>query len=222
MGLLNAVVDLSHHNSVTSFADAKSAGVLGIIHKATQGTQFTDAAYDQNRAAAKAQGLLWGAYHFAQAKNVDGQVEHFLSIANPADDELLVLDFEPNGKDGTMTLAEAEEFVTLVEQRTGRYPGLYSGQSFITEKVGNNTKTVLAQCWLWVARYAAVVPTVPPAWQDFTMWQYTDGSAGMQPHQVPGIGRCDRDKFNGDEAALQQLWHAGDSQQRTSAPRKKK
>jgi len=36
MNLLNGVIDLSHHNTVTSFADIKGAGVLGVIHKATQ------------------------------------------------------------------------------------------------------------------------------------------------------------------------------------------
>ena len=43
MALLNAVIDLSHHNTVTSFQDAKAAGILGVIHKATEGTIFVDA-----------------------------------------------------------------------------------------------------------------------------------------------------------------------------------
>jgi lysozyme len=38
------------------------------------------------------------------------------------------------------------------------------------------------------------------------MWQYTNGAAGPQPHEVPGIGRCDRDQFNGDMDALKKLW----------------
>jgi len=202
-------VDLSHHNTVTSFADASAAGVIGIIHKATQGTDFTDATYDENRAAAKAAGLLWGAYHFARGGDVAAQVDHFLSVANAGPDELLVLDFEPNSKEGTMTLKEAEDFVTLVQQKTGRLPGLYSGQSFLTEVLGKNTATVLAKCWLWIARYASTIPAVPPAWQTFTLWQYTDGNAGMQPHQASGIGRCDRNKFKGDENALRQFWRGG-------------
>jgi lysozyme len=208
MALLNAVVDLSHHNTVTSFADARAAGVIGVIHKATQGTEFTDATYDQHRAAAKEAGLLWGAYHFARRGDVAGQVDHFLSVANAGPDDLLVLDFEPNSREGTMRLVEAEQFVTVVQERTGRPPGLYSGQSFLREVVRNNTTTVLARCWLWIARYASVLPIVPPAWRTFTLWQYTDGNAGMQPHQVPGIGRCDRNKFDGDEFALRKLWSA--------------
>ena len=220
MGLLNAIIDLSHHNTVTSFADAKAAEVVGVIHKATQGTEFTDATYDQHRAAAKGAGLLWGAYHFARRGDIPGQVDHFLSVANLSPDELVVLDFEPNSTEGTMSLGEAERFITLVQQRIGRPPGLYSGQSFLTDVVGKKTTTALAQAWLWMARFASIPPTPPPAWQDFALWQYTDGNVGMQPHQVLGIGRCDRDKFNGDETTLRTLWSNGTLRQDvTLAPR---
>jgi lysozyme len=43
------------------------------------------------------------------------------------------------------------------------------------------------------------------------MWQYTDGALGPKPHTVKGIGRCDRDKFNGSEAQLRKLWGSGTS-----------
>jgi len=209
MNLLNGVIDLSHHNTVTSFADIKGAGVLGVIHKATQGTSFVDANYDANRAGARAAGLLWGAYHFARKGDVAAQVTHFLSVAGAQSDELLVLDFEPNTTEGTMTLAEAEEFVGLVRERTGRFPGIYGGQSFLKETLGNGTTTPLKHCWLWIARYSSQFPVVRTAWPAFTLWQYTDGNAGPQPHQVSGVGRCDRDKFNGDEAALRAFWSNG-------------
>jgi lysozyme len=64
----------------------------------------------------------------------------------------------------------------------------------------------LKECFLWIARYSAQLPQVPPAFPRFTLWQYTDGNDGPQPHRVPGVGRCDRDKFNGDEAGLRRLW----------------
>jgi lysozyme len=38
------------------------------------------------------------------------------------------------------------------------------------------------------------------------MWQYTDGALGGEPHTVAGIGRCDRDTFNGSVAQLRRLW----------------
>lgn len=206
--MLNNVIDISHHNTVTSFQEVKHNGIVGVFHKATQGRTVVDAKYHNRRQRALDVGLLWGAYHFGVKGNVTQQVDHFLDTASPTDTDLLVLDFEPNpiGDSGTMTLTEAEQFVTLVKERTGRFPGLYSGQSFIRQKVGSNTNTVLKNCFLWIARYSSNLPLVPPAWNTFTFWQYTDGNAGDQPHQVPGIGRCDRDKFNGSLDGLKRLW----------------
>lgn len=122
--------------------------------------------------------------------------------------DLLMLDFEPNGRAGTMTLGQAEEFVTLVNEKTGRYPGVCSGQSYINEVMSGKTNSPLARCFLWIARYSSQPPKVPPAWETFTLWQYSDGSIGPEPHEVPGIGRCDRDKFNGDADGLKRLWNS--------------
>lgn len=60
----NNVIDLSHHNTVTSFQQAQQSEIVGVIHKATQGVSVVDAEYQTRRALARANGLLWGAYHF--------------------------------------------------------------------------------------------------------------------------------------------------------------
>jgi lysozyme len=204
--MLNVVVDLSHFNTVTSFPAANGEGILGVIHKATEGRNFVDPNYDERRPQALVAGLLWGAYHFGTHGDVEGQVNHFLEVVNPEPDTLLVLDFEPNPHAATMTLAEAEEFVQRVQERIGRFPGLYSGEFFLGQELGDNTTTVLKNCFLWIAKFSADLPKVPPAFQTFTLLQYTNGAKGPHPHRVSGIGRCDRDKFNGDEAGLRRLW----------------
>jgi lysozyme len=206
MPLLNVVIDLSHHNSVTSFQEVKETGILGVVHKATEGTRFVDEKFDSRRPRAIAAGLFWGAYHFGVRGDVKGQVDHFLEIVNPGPTDLLVLDFEPNPREGTMTLAEAEAFVSRINDQLGRFPGLYSGQAFLRSQLGSRSNTIRKNCFLWIARYSSELPHVPAAFSTFTLWQYTDGNAGPQPHQVRGIGRCDRDKFNGDEAGLRRLW----------------
>ena len=206
MPLLNAIVDLSHHNTVPDFHVVKDSGILGVIHKATEGTGYVDPKYNSRRSQALDVGLFWGAYHFGTSGNVSDQVNHFLEIVNPVPADLLVLDFEPDPHTGTMTLAEAEMFVEQIHARTERYPGLYSGQAFINEQLGQNTGTILKNCFLWIARYSSRLPQVPAAFKTFTLWQYTDGNIGPEPHQVPGIGRCDRDKFNGDVEGLKKLW----------------
>jgi lysozyme len=204
--LMNSVIDLSHYNTVQSFQMVKDSGILGVIHKATEGTGFVDALYNEHRKEAISAGLLWGAYHVGIQKDVRGQVNHFLDVVRPGPTDLMVLDFEPNSREGTMTLAEAEFFVEYTNERIARFPGLYSGQAFILDQLGNTLKTPLQNCFLWIARYSVHLPQLPPAFTKFTFWQYTDGSGGPKPHQVPGIGRCDRDKFNGGEKELGVLW----------------
>jgi lysozyme len=207
MALLNGVIDLSHHNNVTSFQDVRDAGVIGVIHKATQGVTGVDGTFGTRKPRALAAGLLWGAYHFGASGAPQKQADHFLDVVQPGPTDLLVLDFEPN-MDGTMALAEAETFVQRIFQQTGRFPGLYSGQSFLKEQLGSKRNETLANCFLWVARYSDQLPQVPTAtWKTFTLWQYTDGNLGPQPHQVNGVATgCDRDKFNGDESGLRNLW----------------
>jgi lysozyme len=211
MGLLNVVIDLSHHNQVDDdgFHKLKGAGILGVIHKATQTLHFVDAEYHQRRERARSVGLLWGAYHFASDEDPEGQAHHFLNTVNPEDSDLLVLDFEPNSTQGTMSVAQAVKFVEVINQETGRFPILYSGQAFLAERVAHHQNTKLKNCPLWIARYPAsaiTLPNVPSPWTDFALWQYTDGNAGPQPHTVPGVGRCDRDKFNGTVDGLKHLW----------------
>ena len=150
--MMNGVIDLSHHNTVTSWAAIKDAGMQGVIHKATQGTSFVDPTYHERRQQALNAGMLWGAYHFGERGSVLSQVLHFVDTVRPVSTDLLVLDFEPCSS-GTMTQEGAEVFVDEVYLQTGRWLGLYSGMSFCADTLGACTITPLARCWLWLARY---------------------------------------------------------------------
>lgn len=205
-GLANVVVDISHSNGNVNLAQAAAAGIVGIVHKATQGTTFVNPMYQANRAKARDAGLRWGAYHFGVGADGVEQADHFLQVVQPGPRDLLVLDFEANGQGPSMTLEEARAFVTHVNQELGRFPGLYSGY-YIKELLGTTSDPVLANCWFWLSQYGPT-PVVPVNWATWTMWQYTDGALGPPPYEVPGIGRCDRDQFNGDVDALNKLWGA--------------
>ncbi len=204
MAYLNAIIDLSHHNSQPDFATAKSQGILGVIHKATQGTHFVDPQYMGRRQAAIQAGLLWGAYHFGVGGDGGAQADWFLNAAKPGPTDLLVLDLENNPSGPSMTIAESEAFVQHVFDETGKWPGLYSG-NFLKENISAGYTGVLVNCWLWVAQYASA-PGIPSVWKEWTMWQYTDGAVGPEPRAVTGIGPCDRNMFNGDPGDLTRLW----------------
>src|SRR4051812_23692846 len=189
---LNVIIDLSHFNQVASFAEVKADGIVGVIHKATEGLGEVDSQYMNHRSAALAAGLWWGAYHFATGDDAVQQAEHFLSVVSPGPSDLLVLDFEQNPSGSSMSVAGAEAFVSYVQQATGRWPGFYSG-AYIKQLLGDNTSATLANCWFWLSEYGPAAH-VPANWPTWTMWQYTDGSVGPEPHAVSGVGNCDRDQ----------------------------
>lgn len=205
--MLNAIIDISHHNKIASFAKVRQGGILAVIHKATQGTSYQDPTLARNRKRIADACLLLGAYHFGTAGDAFAQADHFLAVAGTA--PLLVLDFEPNPQGQDMSLEEAEHFVHHVHHATGRYPGLYSGHTIkeALSKAGitDPAQSELSKCWLWLAQYSAA-PLLPKIWKDWTLWQYTDGAAGNPPYVADGVGRCDRDMFNGSAEELQAFW----------------
>jgi lysozyme len=78
---LNVVIDISHHNgNKIDLQQAKGDGIIGVIHKATQGQTGLDPMYVTNRGKAQAAGLLWGAYHFATGGDGVAQAQHFLDV----------------------------------------------------------------------------------------------------------------------------------------------
>src|ERR1700681_2572147 len=101
---INSVIDISHHNGSVSLIQAAADGIVGVIHKATQGIKFNDPAYTTNKQKASSAGLLWGAYHFGDGSDPIAQAEHFLNIVQPDDQTLIVLDFEENTQGPSMTL----------------------------------------------------------------------------------------------------------------------
>jgi lysozyme len=205
---INVVVDLSHHNETVDFAKMKASGVVGVIHKATQGLTYVDETYAGRRIEALECGLLWGAYHFGVGGDGSDQAQFFLDVTKPDGRTLLVLDYEPNLTGPTMSLDQAREFVEHVGEATGRWPGLYSGH-LIKEQLGGSTPpdARLSKCFLWIAQYNGPRPlNVPPTFRTWTFWQYTDGVHGPAPHRVDGVGLCDRNIFNGSLAQLKRLW----------------
>jgi GH25 family lysozyme M1 (1,4-beta-N-acetylmuramidase) len=202
-------LDLSHHNSITDFDAMADSGIVGIIHKASEGDYMTDDKYAGRRNGCREHGLMWGAYHFATNDDVDAQVDLFLRAADPDDDTMMVLDWEPYG-DKQMTKAQAREFIEKLEERTGR-PGevvIYSG-NLAKEELDSND-TFFGERRLWLAHYSSS-PSAAPPWSDYWLWQYSDGAAGPSPKGCPGVsGEVDTNSFDGSAEQLRAEWASGE------------
>jgi lysozyme len=183
------VVDLSHYDTVSpnGFQSAKSAGVVGVIHKATQGISVIDAQYDARRPLAKAAGLLWGAYHFNTGDPVKAQVDHFFDVAKPDNQTLMALDFEDNPA-SEMSIAQCAEFLDLADQKLGRKLALYSGNRIreLLPNADSETQEFVATHPLWLAEYGPMA-RIPAPWTKYFLWQFTGDGSGPLPHDISGF-----------------------------------
>lgn len=179
-----SVIDLSHHNTIPqSLQPANDSGIIGVIHKATEGVSVTDDKLKARRALARDAGMLFGAYHFLRKGSIRDQVAFFIDTCMSAQGEafewskwLLALDYE----DDSVPLDDAIEFLEELEAQTARSPLLYSGHT-LKDKLGGKTDARLSGYRLWLAQYTSGTPSLPPGFDRYWLWQYTDKG------QVPGI-----------------------------------
>jgi GH25 family lysozyme M1 (1,4-beta-N-acetylmuramidase) len=201
-------VDVSNWQGTIDWARVAGAGIKFAFLKAAEGkcptcsAAYTDPTYATNRAGANANGIIVGAYDFAQPSTVAGaaaaEADHFIDVALPKTGDLLpILDLETtNG----LSVANLQDWVKLwlgeVYARTGVHAAIYCSPSFWSTYMGNST-------WfatngfpvLWEAHWtSAIGPSVPAStWgsHDWTFWQYSSSGS------VPGIsGRVDMDRFH--------------------------
>ena len=211
MPTINAlVVDLSHWDPADDYAAAKQAGIVAVIFKATEGQSYTDPTYTQQQKAAKAAGLLWGSYHFADASDVNGQINNYLRFAAPDPHELFCLDWEDNPTgNGMMSVSNAKAWIMAVENALDR-PGqcvIYSGNT-AKEQLGASNDSFFGARRLWLAQYATT-PSWQTSWDDYWLWQFTDGEYGPLPHSIPGIGNCDINSYPFAAEKLIAEWATG-------------
>lgn len=225
-GGIDAVIDISHLVQVSDFNLVRRHGVLAVIHKATEGGDWTDSLYAVRRTQAQQAGLLWGAYHFGTRQYPgEDQARAFLAAARPGPDTVMALDFEPNERHpaNSMRLAQAEAFVRTIQAETGRLPLLYThpnwangvrcGRSGLSLGVAIDRHSILARCELWLADYRDT-PELPMAWADrgWRLWQYCgddsveDSAYGTTSRGVAGVDHCDRNLFAGDTRKLYRFW----------------
>lgn len=207
------VLDLSHHNAGIhggdiDFAAIAAFGIKGVILKSSQGTTNVDRTYAARFAAARAAGLLVGAYHFADASPPDDQVDHFLQAASPDINTLMALDYEPNAGN-QMSLQGARNFLHLIEASLGRKAVLYSG-NLIKEQLGDGADAYLGQHRLWLAHYNDH-PKWPKAWGAPWLHQFSGDGVNNHGIVVPGVlasdaSKLDMNSFPGTDDELTAQW----------------
>jgi len=217
MPIVPNIADMAHFNPV-NFSQIKTAGILGVIHKARQGLGYGDPSYRSRQAAAKQAGLLWGAYDFATGDDVASNVAKFLDYAALEATDGAWLDFEDNTH-SQMSGDQAFEFLDRVAQKRGRACGIYGGNR-IREQIDHQDSGWIEMAKvspLWQCRYigarpadnAALFKAIPPIapWTVNTIIQYTGDGSGPPPHTVAGLQNgADLNVFLGTPDELAKAW----------------
>lgn len=155
------------------------------VHGITPDTRFEDTAE-----ACAIAGMPLGAYGvLTAAGDAEAQAQAFLSSTSVLEAPLPpVLDFEvAPGLTGSKALARARRWLDAVEDGVGRqaivytYPSFWSEITRLAGTVGAADAAAIATRPLWIAHYGVHSPIVPPAWEDWTLWQASGNGAAKLP-----------------------------------------
>ncbi len=194
-----AGIDLSSFQPSFDWAAEKGRISFAFI-KATEGMTIRDPEFAANWQAAKAIGIVRGAYHFAHPTNgAANDSRAFLATVRahglqPGD--LLALDLETSDGLSPQRVSEyARNWCTDVHKATGHTPIVYTFLDFARQ--GNCAG--LGHYPLWIAEPSAPAgrPVVPRPWSTWKFHQY--GTTQV------GTNTVDVDVFNGDTAALKKF-----------------
>ena len=187
-------------------AEGQTFPVSFVYIKSTEGTTVRNRYFIKDYAAARAQGLRTGAYHFFSLTSPAlAQATYFVNhtLFRPGDFPP-VLDVEPTEAQirkigGTEELLRRVRiFMEYVERRTGMKPILYINQGFVNRHLAN-AADIKQRYNVWIARYGEYKPDVK-----LVYWQLTpDG-------RVNGItGPVDINVFNGYQGQWDEFCRTG-------------
>ncbi|HVN15073.1 MAG TPA: GH25 family lysozyme [Anaerolineales bacterium] len=179
-------IDVSAYDPYIDWQKVKAQNIYFAIIKATEGNAYFSEKFNDQWVGAKSVGILRGAYHYLRAQ-IDGtqQADYFLSKVTVQDGDLPpCLDIEETNNQGASNaqfVANAQKWLTRVEQQTGRRPLVYSRVSFLNQSLTINGK---APSWAsnyntWLAQYFYSYsadggqPADAPGWGTWSFWQYS-------------------------------------------------
>lgn len=188
-------IDVSHHQDLIDWSQVAASGQRFAIAKATEGRSFVDPMYTTNKLGAEANGIVFGAYHFAQPDDFPGdailEADHFVDTAQLVPGNLIpVLDIE---RTGGLSQAEVTEWILawlgrVTERLGGVRPMVYTSPNGWDNRTGDTTAVAAAgYTVLWVAHWDTDEPRLPAEdWggNGWTFWQYDNCGS------IPGIEGC--------------------------------
>ena len=196
-------IDIYSGTGPIDWQAVKNANISFAFVKATEGMDFVDDAFSVNWNQMQNAGIVRGAYHFFRpAKDPAVQAQNFLQTIQKLEigdlPPVLDLEYTPNPEewsafDLTTRIARVQQWLDIVEQKTGRKSIIYTAPNFWSDTMGNSHAFINYP--LWIANYGVSEPTVPADnWggKGWKFWQVSESGS------VAGISNnVDTNRFNG-------------------------
>jgi triacylglycerol lipase len=235
-------IDLSDNNNLQDapgplggFARVKASGIAFLLHKATEGVNWTDPRYKTRRLAWMSGGSIsvkdidgktlqlaprFAAYHFLTLADPVTQARYFLETAQlqPGDDA--AVDWEATQDSPAPSADAVDAFCNEVENALGFPIIVYSGSAAKAQLKGVDTR--FSKRRLWLAQFASTFQ-VQQSWAYPWLWQDNGESgstpAGPGPNTIPGVdGICDNSTIAGRMTVAQLYAEWGGGKQPAVSP----
>jgi lysozyme len=208
-------MDIYHGDSINW--GSLSPHIQFVYCKSSQGATYKDPMFTSNVNSAKGKGLIVGAYHFLTfADSAQAQVANFLgcgfdfsapgSLPPALDVEWQVGSDPANTNELNQFITDNQQtcvqiiadWLSAVSAQTNRTPVIYTAKGFMSEYFSGITQ--FGGNPLWIPAYQQQEPGLPPGWEAYAIWQYSDNAT------IPGTdGGLDLDIFNGNSTDLKKF-----------------
>ncbi|HEX5058982.1 MAG TPA: GH25 family lysozyme [Kofleriaceae bacterium] len=197
LGPTTAGIDVSYYQGDITWSRVKRAGVQFAFIRVSDGATIVDTKFEANWTGAKRAHVLRGAYQFFRPNESPIEQANLLVRtlrARGAGELPPVIDIEvTDGVPLATVVANARVWIEQVRSQLGVEPIVYTNYGMF--RWGGAEP--LARQLLWLAHYTEACPSIPPPWQRWTFWQYTENG------RVDGIdGAVDLDVFDGTSDEL--------------------
>jgi lysozyme len=191
-----AGVDVSEWQGGVNWGAVASAGYGFAIARISDGAYHIDGEFGANWPGIKNAGMVRGAYQFYEAgQDPTAQANVVIQSVGQLGPGDLPVTMDLESGDGVPSVGEIQTWVNVVVQGTGKNPMIYTSPGYWDSYFGGQ----FASLPLWVADWGPSCPDTPNGWGNWQFWQWADSG------NVPGIGNCDQDVFNGSPTDLGQV-----------------
>lgn len=188
-------IDVSHHQGDIDweklFVKERYDTIIHFVYcKATEGADYVDSQWAQNRSILQKLQIPNGAYHFFSPKTAPRpQATHFLNYWKKSDLDLPpVLDVESEGFTDSDLIAKMKIWLLEVEKQTGMRPIIYTSLNFFETKFFHEFKDYK----FWIAAYSRKPDCIDDS--RIIHWQFSESGV------LPGID--EKVDFNVSKIAL--------------------